>query len=185
MQADIHSSFAIAWVARSSSKARKLLSPGVRYIHSYLYGHATGVQVKRSAPCAGYGALLMAAAACIALTGCGAVGYAGSGITSPSTSAITIDAGQSFQITAFLTGDEPVSWTLAVGSCSAAACGSLSSTTGAKVTYTAPPGDYLPDEGDSDRGCQRDNKLQRCHHHGQPGSGDCGDSAARHGRDCL
>jgi hypothetical protein len=84
--------------------------------------------------------LLMLVTACVAMTGCGSGGYAGSGITSLSSSAITIDAGQSFQITAALTGNEPVSWSMASGSCSAAACGTLSGTTGTTITYTAPAG---------------------------------------------
>ncbi len=46
-------------------------------------------------------------------------------------------------------------------------------------------GDYLPDEGDLNGGDQRDNKLQRRQHHGQSGSGDLRNSAARNGGDCL
>jgi hypothetical protein len=57
-----------------------------------------------------------------------------------SSSAITIDAGQSIQITASLSGDAPVLWTMGGGSCSAPACGALSSTAGASVTYSAPAG---------------------------------------------
>jgi large repetitive protein len=142
MQGDIKNSFAnqIVRIECSSVNTRKLLSPDVRYIARYLHRLMAAVQVKRTSLGAGNAVLLMAVAACIALTGCGAGGYAGNGITSLSSSAITIDAGQSFQITAKLTGDEPVSWTLAGGSCSAAACGTLSSTTGATVTYTAPAG---------------------------------------------
>ncbi len=137
MRGDFHHSFAdqITWIASSSCKARKVLSPGI-----YLYRPAARVRVKRAELRAGYAGLLIVVAACIGLTGCGAGGYAGNGITSLSTSAITIDAGQSFQITAALTGDAPVSWTIAGGSCSAAACGFLSSPTGAMVTYTAPAG---------------------------------------------
>ena len=79
-------------------------------------------------------------AACLVLTGCGSGGYAGNGITSLSKSAITIDAGQSFQITAALTGKEPVSWAISGAACSASACGTISATTGDAVTYTAPAG---------------------------------------------
>ena len=139
MQGDIHHSFANQ-IARSSGKPRKLLAPGVRDIAHYLYGLIPSLQVKRPGLATGYVVWSMAVAACIALTGCGAGGYAGNGITSLSSSAITIDAGQSFQITAKLAGDEQVSWTMAGGSCSAASCGSVSSTTGAAVTYTAPAG---------------------------------------------
>ena len=140
MQGDITSSFANQLVrnACSSAKARKLLSSGVRYIAHCLYRPMVGVQVKQLTLGAGYAVLVVVVAAW--LTGCGAGGYAGNGIASLSTSTITIDAGQSFQITAKLTGDEQVSWTMAGGSCSAAACGSLSSTTGTTVTYTAPAG---------------------------------------------
>jgi large repetitive protein len=142
MQGDMNNSFAnqIVRIECSSISTRKLLSPGVRHIARYLHRLMAAVQVKRTRLGAGNAGLLMAVGACIALTGCGAGGYAGNGITSLSSSAITIDAGQSFQIAAKLTGDEPVSWTLAGASCSAAACGSLSSTTGATVTYTAPAG---------------------------------------------
>jgi hypothetical protein len=83
--------------------------------------------------------LTMTAAAAI-LTGCGAGGYAGGGITSLSSSAITIDAGQSFQVTAALSANEPVSWSLGSGACTGSACGTISSTTGTAITYTAPAG---------------------------------------------
>jgi Putative Ig domain len=86
--------------------------------------------------------LLLLVMVSMAMTGCGSGGYAGSGITSLSSSAITIDAGQSFQINASVSGNEPVSWTMAGASCSAAACGSISGggTNGATATYTAPSG---------------------------------------------
>lgn len=87
-----------------------------------------------------HAALLMVVIACVALTGCGSGGYAGGGITSLSSSAITIDAGQSIQITASLSGNAPVLWTMGGGSCSAFACGALSTTAGTSVTYTAPAG---------------------------------------------
>ena len=121
MQGDITSSFANQLVrnACSSAKARKLLSSGVRYIAHCLYRPMVGVQVKQLTLGAGYAVLVVVVAAW--LTGCGAGGYAGNGIASLSTSTITIDAGQSFQITAKLTGDEQVSWTMAGGSCSATA----------------------------------------------------------------
>jgi hypothetical protein len=76
----------------------------------------------------------------MALTGCGSGGYAGRGITSLSSSVVTIDAGQSFQITAAVSGNEPVSWSMAGNSCSAATCGALSASTGTASTYTAPSG---------------------------------------------
>jgi large repetitive protein len=115
----------------SSRTARKSLSHWLRYITRHLSRPRARIQSA---------ALLTVVTTCIALTGCGAGGYAGNGITSLSSSAITIDAGQSFQITAALLGDAPVSWTMAGGSCSAAACGSLSGKSGSTVTYTAPAG---------------------------------------------
>jgi hypothetical protein len=78
------------------------------------------------------------------LSGCGSGGYAGKGITGLSSSAIVIDAGQSFQITADDSGSSPVSWSLSGTSCTASACGTLSSSTGASVTYTAPAGIASP-----------------------------------------
>jgi large repetitive protein len=79
-------------------------------------------------------------ALCTVVVGCGSGGYAGNGISSLSSSAITIDAGQSFQITADGSGTSPISWSLSGSSCTASACGTLSSTTGSSVTYTAPAG---------------------------------------------
>ena len=76
----------------------------------------------------------------LALTGCGAGGYIGGGISAISASAITIDAGQSFSINTQESGQETVSWTLAGSSCNGAACGTLSSETGLATIYTAPPG---------------------------------------------
>ena len=76
----------------------------------------------------------------IALTGCGSGGYAGNEISSLSSTAITIDAGQSFQFTAALSVNVPVAWSLTSSACTANACGSLSSLTGPTVTYTAPAG---------------------------------------------
>jgi hypothetical protein len=143
MQGAIHHSFAdqITLVApRTSHKACKPLSPRGRSFGCCLQRMMAGIQVKRPTFSSEVTAWVMVIVTCIALTGCGSGGYAGSGITSLSSSAITIDAGQSFQITAALVGDAPVSWTMAGGSCSAAACGSLSSTSGSTVTYTAPAG---------------------------------------------
>jgi hypothetical protein len=85
--------------------------------------------------------LLLLLTGLMALTGCGSGGYAGSGITSLSSSNVTIDAGQSFQVTASVSGNEPVSWSMAGASCSAATCGSVATgTDGTTSTYTAPTG---------------------------------------------
>ncbi len=88
----------------------------------------------------GFVILFMTLLSYMTLSGCGAGGYAGSEITSLSSTAITIDAGQSFQFTAALSGKAPVSWSLASSACTSSACGSLSSTAGTAVTYTAPIG---------------------------------------------
>ena len=74
---------------------------------------------------------------CMVLAGCGSSGYAGSGISGISKSAVTIDAGQSFPFTAALSGKARVSWSLTGDACSSA-CGSLSSPNGASITYLAP-----------------------------------------------
>ena len=89
-------------------------------------------------------ALLLLTIVWLTLAGCGAGGYAGSGITGISSSSITIDAGQSMQITASLAGDALIGWSIAGSSCSASACGTLSATTGSSVTYTAPQGISKP-----------------------------------------
>jgi hypothetical protein len=82
---------------------------------------------------------VMLLSTCVALTGCGSGGYAGIG-SSLSAMAIAIDAGQSVSVSSPFPGTLPVSWTITGSTCSGAACGTLSSTTGAAVTYTAPIG---------------------------------------------
>ena len=84
-------------------------------------------------------AFLLLALISMILTGCGSGGYAGTGITSLSSSNVTIDAGQSFQITASVAGGVPLAWSVAGGSCSAATCGTISGN-GDAGTYTAPSG---------------------------------------------
>ena len=74
------------------------------------------------------------------LAGCGTGGYIGGGISSLSTAAITIDAGQSFAISSQESSQLPISWTLAGAKCSASTCGSLSTNEGLMTVYTAPPG---------------------------------------------
>jgi hypothetical protein len=77
----------------------------------------------------------------LTIAGCGSGGYPGGGIEALSTSAVTIDAGQSYSFTTAATPGTAISYTLAGGSCgSGAPCGSLSNTTGATVVYTAPAG---------------------------------------------
>ncbi len=74
----------------------------------------------------------------LTMTGCGSGGYPGGGIEALSTSAVTIDAGQSYSFTTAATAGTAVSYTLACGS--GVSCGSLSNTTGLTVVYTAPAG---------------------------------------------
>ncbi|MBA2677118.1 MAG: hypothetical protein H0U76_01770, partial [Ktedonobacteraceae bacterium] len=74
----------------------------------------------------------------LVLTGCGASGYAGGGIVSLSASSVTIDAGQSFSVSSNLSGKPTVTWSLPGTSCSPNGCGTLSSTTGDSIVYTAP-----------------------------------------------
>lgn len=88
--------------------------------------------------------LLIAMATCLMLSGCGGGGYAGGGITSLSASSVVLDAGQSVSITATLSGEFTVQWAFSGTSCSGAACGTLSATTGSAVTYTAPSGITAP-----------------------------------------
>lgn len=68
----------------------------------------------------------------------------GRGITSLSASSVVLDAGQSVSITATLSGEFTVQWAFSGTSCSGAACGTLSATTGSAVTYTAPSGITAP-----------------------------------------
>ncbi len=90
---------------------------------------------------AGSAVLLMLLMACfVVLTGCGSSGYAGGGIVSLSASSVTLDAGQAFLVSSKLSGNPAVSWSLASSACSAGGCGTLSSTKGAEITYTAPTG---------------------------------------------
>ena len=90
-------------------------------------------------------ALWMIAIACFGLlTGCGSGGYAGGGIVSLSSSAVVIDAGQAFSVTATVSSTPIITWSLAGSSCTGNVCGTLSSTTGVAVTYTAPAGVLSP-----------------------------------------
>lgn len=76
---------------------------------------------------------------CLGISGCGSSGgYPGGGLKSLSASSVTIDAGQSIGITATLSSNLNLSWALNGASCSGAACGTLSSSSGTDVTYTAP-----------------------------------------------
>ncbi len=79
-----------------------------------------------------------------AITGCGSGGYPGGGAFSLSTSALTLDAGQSFAITSTVSGGSSLTWSLTGASCTGAGCGTLSSSSGAGVTYTAPSGTTAP-----------------------------------------
>ena len=79
-----------------------------------------------------------------ALPGCGNGGYPGGGAFSLSASTLILDAGQSFGITSTVSGGSTLSWSLAGGSCNGAGCGTLSASTGASVTYTAPAGTTAP-----------------------------------------
>ena len=81
---------------------------------------------------------------CISLSGCGGGGYAGGGIASLSATSFVIDAGQSINITANLTGKFQVAWAFNESSCSGSACGALSAASGLTTTYTAPSGITAP-----------------------------------------
>ncbi|WP_353069006.1 putative Ig domain-containing protein [Tunturibacter empetritectus] len=75
---------------------------------------------------------------CLAFTGCGSGGYAGGGVVSLSSSAVTLDAGQSFAVSSKLSGTPVVSWVLSSAACGSSSCGALSNSVGASTTYTAP-----------------------------------------------
>jgi hypothetical protein len=80
----------------------------------------------------------------LCMAGCGTGGYPGGGVMSLSQSSIVLDAGQSIAITADVTDNAKVSWTFVGSACSGSACGSLSATSGAEVSYSAPTGIVAP-----------------------------------------
>jgi hypothetical protein len=76
---------------------------------------------------------------CVSLTGCGTGGYAGGAFNGVSASAATIDAAQTFPITASVAGTVTVSWKLQGTNCAVEpGCGSLSAATGNQIQYIAP-----------------------------------------------
>jgi hypothetical protein len=78
------------------------------------------------------------------LAGCGTGGYIGGGIESLSRNSAVIDSGQSIGVAATVTPGLPLSWSLNGGACTGGACGSISATSGANITYTAPNGVVNP-----------------------------------------
>lgn len=86
----------------------------------------------------------LGAVLCFVLSGCGGGGYAGGGIASLSATSFVLDAGQSVNVTANLSGSYQVAWAFTGSTCSGSACGELSSSTGVTVTYTAPSGIAQP-----------------------------------------
>lgn len=72
------------------------------------------------------------------LSGCGDGGYPGGGVVRLSSSSATIDAGQSFEITAETMLNAPATWTLSGTDCSGAACGTIITTNANIGVYTAP-----------------------------------------------
>ncbi len=84
-------------------------------------------------------------AALLAIAGCGSGGYPGSGIASLSSSSIVLDAGQSITVSATISDSEQINWTLSQSGCGSTSCGTLSSSTGTAVTYTAPSGVTTPE----------------------------------------
>ena len=83
-------------------------------------------------------------AMCVSLSSCGGGGYAGGGIASLSATSLVIDAGQSVDITANVSGNYQVAWAFDGSACSGSACGALSVASGITTTYTAPPGITSP-----------------------------------------
>ena len=87
------------------------------------------------------GTLLCVLIALLTVTGCGSGGYAGGSIEAMSTTALTIDAGQSYKFTTELEGSPTVTYSLSGATCGTGSpCGSMSNTTGTTVVYTAPTG---------------------------------------------
>jgi len=72
------------------------------------------------------------------LSGCGSGGYPGDGIKSLSASSAIIDGGQSFSVTASMSGAANVTWSLTGPACSGESCGTVSSGEGSTTVYTAP-----------------------------------------------
>src|ERR1700709_1344849 len=67
----------------------------------------------------------------LSVIGCGSGGYPGGAVVGLSSSAITIDAGQSFSFTAKVTANPLLTWSLNGANCSGAACGTVTSSDGA------------------------------------------------------
>lgn len=87
-----------------------------------------------------FAALFLVLGVTVGLSGCGSGGYAGGGIVSLSKSSITLDAGQSITVTAAISDSAQVDWSVPQSGCGSQGCGSLSTSTGTAVTYTAPAG---------------------------------------------
>ena len=71
------------------------------------------------------------------MAGCGA-GLLSEGVSGLSSTAVALDAGQTYTFDARTAGTTSVTWSLAGEGCVGASCGQLSSTTGGSVQYTAP-----------------------------------------------
>lgn len=102
------------------------------------YSKQDGVLRNRSAMFQSLGTWLFLLLVTVGLAGCGSGGYAGGGITSLSSSSITIDAGQSFQFSVDAKAGLPVSWALSGANCSGAACGTVTPSDSDSAVYTAP-----------------------------------------------
>jgi len=82
--------------------------------------------------------VMFLSASLMALSGCGSGGYPGDGIKSLSASSAIIDGGQSFSVTASMSGAANVTWSLTGPACSGESCGTVSSGEGTSTVYTAP-----------------------------------------------
>ena len=103
-----------------------------------LYGKKIKFQFSQNGMLRTFLSGMLLSAACTLVTSCGSSGYAGQPIASLSASQVTIDAGQSFAVTASDPGNLPLTWTLSGSACTGATCGAVSSTSGVATTYTAP-----------------------------------------------
>lgn len=112
-----------------SGQPKMMFKPWSRFVHAH---------AKRSLSLASISAATFTLLALVAVTGCGAGGYPGGGITQISASSIVLDSGQSLAVTATLSGNHEVVWAISGASCGNSACGVLSPTSGVTTTYTAP-----------------------------------------------
>jgi hypothetical protein len=130
---------------QQKSCVRRLISRSSRSNSGALVTH--GVLSSRNSILSSWAHFLLLffmSATTIAIAGCGSGGYPGGSLNGLSANAVTLDAGQSYQVTAELSENPQITWALSGTTCSTTGCGTVSGTTGVKTIYTAPAGVTAP-----------------------------------------